>query len=590
MFIKHARSISLSVIIISIITLFQFPVFAESLPLSTSFENGGDLPTDWECSNITLDSNEFPLDILCTDTNVDADYDPDCKPKSGSFMACFDSSIIGNDASSRLNSSVISLSATEESEFDFWMYHDTSDYDTYDDAGQIVLDKIQPQISVDDGETWVNLGNPILRNSGEVGWVKHSSNLSAYKGQAIMVGLLAVSGYGENMYIDDIYVGKQIIHIMNNTFDKNKNSANYSDVAIEINNDNDPFEDIYYDNTPLELGLDYSFDGNRLIIKKEFLETKTEDALNFVIKFSSAMEEQVTIYVVDTTQAVLPVQLDFEDGSIPNDWKVTNVVTNDNNDQLGITAVSSGDNPSCTPQNGTYMGYIDSYSTIADLESRLQSPSISIPLDARNYEFGFWMFHDSTYGEDYIMPQVSIDNGETWDALSEPIMRCSDEDAWERHSISLDEYRGQNIKIGLLAVSKCGMNMYIDNLYIGGKIDYEDSVYQISNIKIGDIDVDSNITCSMDVMNKNTQNDLTATMIIAIYENVDGTPVLKSMAVSPTATLKKGISTNLSKLTAIPSEYRNENYSMKLLVWNDMLTMQNILPNTLDQTTKNLVF
>lgn len=80
----------------------------------------------------------------------------------------------------------------------FWMYHDTG-YSTAND-------RVQVQVSVSGG-AWQNVGSAIPRYDGSTGWKQHSVNLAAYAGQTVRVGLLAISGYGNDVHVDNVRLG-----------------------------------------------------------------------------------------------------------------------------------------------------------------------------------------------------------------------------------------------------------------------------------------------------------------------------------------------------------------------------------------------
>lgn len=80
----------------------------------------------------------------------------------------------------------------------FWMYHDTGFSSS--------ADRIQVQVSVGGG-AWQNVGSAVYRYDGTTGWKQHSVDLSAYAGQAVRVALLATSGYGNDLHVDDVQIG-----------------------------------------------------------------------------------------------------------------------------------------------------------------------------------------------------------------------------------------------------------------------------------------------------------------------------------------------------------------------------------------------
>jgi len=116
---------------------------------------------------------------------------------SGAGLAYFNSYSASSGSSTRLyTTSTYQVPASATAcELSFYMYHDGG-YSTS-------ADRIQPQVSLD-GTTWSNAGGAINRFNGSTGWSRHAVDLTAYTGQAVMVGLLGVSGYGNDCHIDDL--------------------------------------------------------------------------------------------------------------------------------------------------------------------------------------------------------------------------------------------------------------------------------------------------------------------------------------------------------------------------------------------------
>jgi len=76
----------------------------------------------------------------------------------------------------------------------FYMYHD-SGYSSNDD---------RVQVQVFDGTNWADVGTPISRNNGSSGWIKESVDISTYANQTVKIALNGISGYGNNIFVDDI--------------------------------------------------------------------------------------------------------------------------------------------------------------------------------------------------------------------------------------------------------------------------------------------------------------------------------------------------------------------------------------------------
>ena len=135
----------------------------------------------------------------------------------------------------------------------FWMYHDTG----YSSSN----DHVQVQVSTDGGATWSNVGAAVSRYDGSTGWKKHSVDLSAYASQTdLRLGFLGISGYGNDVHIDDISLGTPSCItpsgglVVGNVYNANTNApligatvSNDSGYATKTMNTTDPaLDDRFY--------------------------------------------------------------------------------------------------------------------------------------------------------------------------------------------------------------------------------------------------------------------------------------------------------------------------------------------------------
>jgi hypothetical protein len=71
-------------------------------------------------------------------------------------------------------------------------------------------DRIQIQVSTNQGQDWTDVGSPILRYDPAYttpGWGLHTVSLATYAGeQSVMVGFLGISAYGNNFFLDDVAI------------------------------------------------------------------------------------------------------------------------------------------------------------------------------------------------------------------------------------------------------------------------------------------------------------------------------------------------------------------------------------------------
>lgn len=129
---------------------------------------------------------------------VDTGTNPTCSPFQGSYMARFNS-FSYNSTTARLSRDAnITLEEGLDASLKFHMYHDSG----YSGSN----DEVQPQISVDNGENWTNLGSVISRYSLNVGWQEHSLDISSYMGDSVKIGFLGISKYGMNCFIDNVRI------------------------------------------------------------------------------------------------------------------------------------------------------------------------------------------------------------------------------------------------------------------------------------------------------------------------------------------------------------------------------------------------
>jgi len=134
----------------------------------------------------------------------------------------------------------------------------------------------------------------------------------------------------------------------------------------------------------------------------------------------------------------------------------------------------SGTSPTCMPHGGTHMAQYNSYSATTGDQARINSGYIDASA-ADGLKLKFDMFHDSVSYQstaDRIQIVVSTD-GTTWTAIGSPFYRsCTLQglplvDAWVEHIVDLSAYIGvSTLKVGFLATSQFGYNMYIDDVSV----------------------------------------------------------------------------------------------------------------------------
>ena len=164
----------------------------QAVLLAESFDGVTFPPANWDATIVTGTSQGW--------SRVTSGSPPTATPHSGAGMAQFNSFIIPSGDSTRLYTPILNLAGQTAPALEFWMYHDT-DLPSSDD-------RIQVQISTDGGTNYTTVLGTISRYDGSTGWKFHSIDLAAYSGQTnVRLGLLAISDFGNNMYLDDVKVG-----------------------------------------------------------------------------------------------------------------------------------------------------------------------------------------------------------------------------------------------------------------------------------------------------------------------------------------------------------------------------------------------
>lgn len=125
-------------------------------------------------------------------------------PHSGAKLAYFNSWTASSGNATRLyRTAGVDLSASSGVAVSLWMYHDSG----YSSSN----DRVQVQVSTDGGTTWTDVGAPISRYDGSIGWKKHLVSLDAYTGPGytdVRLGLNAISAFGNDIHIDDVAISE----------------------------------------------------------------------------------------------------------------------------------------------------------------------------------------------------------------------------------------------------------------------------------------------------------------------------------------------------------------------------------------------
>jgi hypothetical protein len=169
--------------------VWSFTTGASTIFFSENFTGATFPPTGWT----------IPAAGACAWSRVTAGSNPTQTPYSLPAEAKFNSYDCDAGGYKQLLSPALDFSVAGEYRVTFWMYHDT--------GHSTNADRIQVQVSLDGGGAFTDVGAEIYRYTGATGWTQHTLDLSTYAGQAaVNVVFKGISGYGNNMFIDDVQV------------------------------------------------------------------------------------------------------------------------------------------------------------------------------------------------------------------------------------------------------------------------------------------------------------------------------------------------------------------------------------------------
>jgi len=168
--------------------VFSFTTGSSVTLLDESFD-GATYPSNW---------NTLPGGA-CSWYRTTAGLTPPQTPHSPRYEHRFNSYECEAEAYRQLMAPAVNFSAAGDYTLFFWMYHD-ADYPA-------APDRMQIQVTLDNGATVADVGAPIPRYAATTGWTQHEVDLSAYAGQSsARVIFNGISGYGNDMFMDDVRI------------------------------------------------------------------------------------------------------------------------------------------------------------------------------------------------------------------------------------------------------------------------------------------------------------------------------------------------------------------------------------------------
>jgi len=185
----------------SIVLLTCFCVGSVHAPLAvylTEGFDGGSIPTGWSVHRTT--------GTLAAWTVVGVGTNPPITPHTGSGQAKFNSYDAAAGEQARLVTPGVDLSSSVDPYFEFFMYHD-DEFSSYQDS--VYLEATTGD-SISGPWTWIA---GIRRYQSVPGWRKEAASLLPYRGMSrVFFSFRGVSGYGNNMYVDDVSILDSSFH------------------------------------------------------------------------------------------------------------------------------------------------------------------------------------------------------------------------------------------------------------------------------------------------------------------------------------------------------------------------------------------
>jgi|GEM_PF-6062509 len=187
--------------------IISSPVIAQPVTVIAApvegFEGGAGIytptfpPPDWSIKVVTGTTAIWSLGISGT-----LGY-PGAPAYDGAAVASLNAYFATSGDSARLATRALNFPADYTPRLTFWMYHDSDS-----PGANAQADRLQVQLSADGGSTYVDIaGASFSRYDGVAPnhWSLHTVDLPGHSGQNnIRIGLLGISDFGNNLYIDDI--------------------------------------------------------------------------------------------------------------------------------------------------------------------------------------------------------------------------------------------------------------------------------------------------------------------------------------------------------------------------------------------------
>ena len=486
---------TLALVLLSAAFLLAFTVFAqaaETVPatdtvyLAEGFE-GPFPPAFWDSTVVTASTTTANWSRETVGVN------PAMAPRTGAGMVRFNSYNAPAPGAARLYTADFEVPDSSVASVEFWMSHDSHFSDKND--------RVQMQVSTDSGGTFTNLGAAVSRYDAACTaacWKLHTFVLPTHAGQAVRLGFLGISHYGNHIYIDDIVVRRS----PQPAFDFSYKTATASALmgspisyTIVVTNSGDLTATAAYIDDPLPAGLTlatsptctagacgYSAAGNAVTWTGS-LGPNAGATIAFAAKTGAGVCGAVTNVatigdlaagttkrVQASTQllAALPVLEERFSGGVfpPAGWGTAHIT---GTATPHWTRETVGSSPTIWPHSEPAMARYHSYGISAGNATRLYSPVISLA-GLTHPQLRFWMGMYSSSANDRVQVQISVDGGATYANLGAPFARHDPACAtacWQERVVDLSAYAGQpRVRVALLGISAYGYNIFIDDITI----------------------------------------------------------------------------------------------------------------------------
>lgn len=168
----------------------------------------------------------------------------------------------------------------------------------------------------------------------------------------------------------------------------------------------------------------------------------------------------------------------FEDSFESDIWISTKI--NDPSTDPVWTRITSGWYPTSSPKTGSYYAKFNSYNCPSGASARYKcDTTFSIPAGSFSANLTFWLYHNTSLSSasDRVQIQISTD-GTSFSNVGSAVNRYDGSTGWKQHEIDLSAYIGQsNLYVGLLGISDCGYNIYVDDIVISYTSEVGNQVY-----------------------------------------------------------------------------------------------------------------